>query len=53
MIQCNRYHLQYIGETKRRRKDRFDQHRRSVDKTTYILSFRAGIILIIAILTCD
>ena len=32
MIQCNR-HLQYIGETKRRLKDRFNEHRRSVDKT--------------------
>ena len=33
MIQCNRYHLQYIGETKRRLKDRFNEQRRSVDKT--------------------
>ena len=33
MIHCNRYHLQYIGETKRRLKDRFNEHRRSVDKT--------------------
>ena len=33
MIQCNRCHLQYIGETKRRLKDRFNEHRRSVDKT--------------------
>ena len=33
MIQCNRCHLQYIGETKRRFKDRFNEHRRSVDKT--------------------
>ena len=33
MIQCNRSHLQYIGETKRRLKDRFNEHRRSVDKT--------------------
>ena len=32
MIQCNRCHLQYIGETKRRLKDRFNEHRRSVDK---------------------
>ena len=33
MVQCNRYHLQYIGETKRRLKDRFNEHRRPVDKT--------------------
>ena len=33
MIQCNRCSLQYIGETKRRLKDRFNEHRRSVDKT--------------------
>ena len=29
MIQCNRCHLQYIGETKRRLKDRFNEHRRT------------------------
>ena len=33
MIQCNRWHLQCIGETKRRLKDKFNEHRRSVDKT--------------------
>ena len=33
MIQCNRCSLQYIGETKRRLKDRFNEHRRCVDKT--------------------
>ena len=33
MVQCNRCHLQYIGETKRRLKDRFNEHRRLVDKT--------------------
>ena len=33
MIHCNCCHLQYIGETKRRLKDRFNEHRRSVDKT--------------------
>jgi len=27
MIQCNRCNLQYIGETKRRLKDRFNEHR--------------------------
>ena len=31
MIQCNRCHLQYIGETKRRLKDRFNEHRRTTD----------------------
>ena len=31
MIQCNRCHLQYIGETKRSLKDRFNEHRRTVD----------------------
>jgi len=31
MIQCNRCNLQYIGETKRRLKDRFNEHRRSMD----------------------
>ena len=37
MIQCKRCNLQYIGETKRRLKDRFhdrfNEHRRAVDKT--------------------
>ena len=31
MIQCNRCHLQFIGETKRSIKDRFNEHRRTVD----------------------
>ena len=31
MIQCNRYNLKYIGETKRRLKDRFNEHRRTID----------------------
>ena len=31
MIQCNRCNLQYIGETKRRFKDRFNEHRRIID----------------------
>ena len=30
MIQCNRCNLQYIGETKRRLKDRFNEHRRTI-----------------------
>ena len=28
-VQCNRCNLQYIGETKRRLKDRFNEHRRT------------------------
>ena len=31
MIQCNRCNLQYIGQTKRRLKDRFNEHRRTID----------------------
>ena len=31
MIQCNRCNLQYIGETKRRLKGRFNEHRRTID----------------------
>ena len=31
MIQCNRCHLQYIGETKQRLEDRFNEHRRTLD----------------------
>ena len=34
MIQCNHCHKQYIGKTKRRLKDRFNGHRRPVDKQT-------------------
>ena len=34
MIQCKRRHKQYAGETKRRLKDRFNEHRRRVDKPT-------------------
>ena len=33
MVQCNRCNLPYICETKRRPKDRFNEHRRAVDKT--------------------
>ena len=32
MIQCNRCNLQYIGETKRGLKDRFNEHRCTIDK---------------------
>ena len=31
MIQCNRCNLQYIGQRKRRLKDRFNEHRRTID----------------------
>ena len=31
MIQCNICHLQYIGETKRLVKDRYNDHRRTLD----------------------
>ena len=34
MVHCNCCHKQYIGETKRRLKDRFNEHRRTVDKQT-------------------
>ena len=34
MIQCNHCHKQYIGETKRRLRDRFNEHCRPVDKQT-------------------
>ena len=33
MIQCNRCYLQYIGETKRRLKDRFNKHRSTLDNS--------------------
>ena len=32
MIRCKRCHLQYIGETKRRLKDRFNEHRRRLSR---------------------
>ena len=31
MIQFNRCNLQYLGETKRRMKDRFNEHPRTID----------------------
>ena len=31
MIECNRCNLQYIGETKQRLKERFNEHRRTTD----------------------
>ena len=33
MIQCYRCNLQYIGETKRRLKDLFNEHRRTIDNS--------------------
>ena len=33
MVQCNSSNLQHIGDTKRRLKDIFNEHRRAVDKT--------------------
>ena len=36
MIQCNRCNLQYIGETKRRVKDRFNEHRVTIDNPNAI-----------------
>ena len=36
MVQCNRCKLQYIGETKRRLKDRFNEHRRTVDRNNTV-----------------
>ena len=36
MVQCNRCNLQYMGETNLGRlRDRFNEHRRAVDKTKY------------------
>ena len=34
MIHCLRCHKQYIGETKRQLKDRFNEHRRPLDRPT-------------------
>ena len=36
MVQRNRCHKQYLGETKRRLRDSFNDHRRPVDKQTNI-----------------
>ena len=36
MMQCNHCSKQYIGETKRRLKDRFNEHRRPVDNPSNI-----------------
>ena len=32
MIQCSKYRMQYIGETKRQLSDRFGEHRRAIKK---------------------
>ena len=37
MAQCNRCYLQFIGETKQRLKDRFNEHRCSVHKTNRLI----------------
>ena len=34
MVHCRRCNKQYLGETKRRLKDRFNEHRRPVDRPT-------------------
>ena len=54
-LSCN---LQYIGETKRRLKDRFNEHRRAVDKTNINLNpllflNTFSLTLTILILTCS
>ena len=38
MRHCKLCHLQYIGETKRRLKDRFNEHRRTIEKLTLNLN---------------
>jgi len=41
MVHCLRCNKQYIGETKRRLKDRFNEHRRPVDRPSFrTFSFR-------------
>ena len=52
MVQCNRCNLQYIGETKRRLKDRYNEHRRAVDKTKLFLN-TFSLTLTILILKCS
>ena len=59
MVQCSRFNLQYIGETKRRLKDRFNDHKRAVVKTVTLnlnplLFLNAfSLTLTILILTCS
>ena len=36
MVHCKRCYQQYIGATKKRLKDRFNEHRRSVDNPTNV-----------------
>ena len=36
MIHCLRCNKRYLGETKRRLKDRFNEHRRPVDRPTAV-----------------
>ena len=51
VIQCNHCNLQYIGEAKRRLKDRFNEHRRTIDnpnnKSFYVVSTSASIFFIL------
>ena len=35
MVECRRCNKQYIGETKRQLKERFNEHRRPVDKQVH------------------
>ena len=55
MVHCNRCHKQYIRETKRRLKDRFNEHRRPVDKQTVLNLLQSRNIFFlttITLLTC-
>ena len=44
MIQCNCCNLQYIGETKRRLKDRFNEHRRTIDNRDFKIWYGRALI---------
>ena len=55
MVHCNRCHKQYIRETQRRLKDRFNEHRRPVDKQTVLNLLQSRNIFFlttITLLTC-
>ena len=43
MVQCNRCNLQSIGETKRRLKDRFNEHKREINPLEKIRSSRDSV----------
>ena len=57
MVQSNRFNLQYIGETKRRLKDSFNEHRRAVEtkiKSNPLLFLNTfSLTLTILVLTCS